>query len=472
LSLLGGSNPATGFSRPIFQEAGFKQVPTHVPTFITPAVQANGVAALKIVPSHHQNHHQNAIGGLSASGVLATPQVVGVPSTTEGWATPQVVAHAVAPPVAAGVTPAIYPISGPPIHSIYGPPYMPAQIKQAYGFDQVSFTRSLSLNGHPIYFTVPGDGSGQTIAIVDAYDDPSIFSDVNTFDQTFSVSQYDSRSLYNAYGSSSSWLTKVTPEGTPPVSSVWSPEIALDVEWAHAIAPGAKIMLIEAKSAYDSDMYGAVDYARRQSGVGVVSMSWGRGEFSGETSYDGYFTSQNGQGITFIASSGDFPGVQYPSGSPNVLAIGGTSLYLNGNSYNSESIWGSSGGGVSAYEPKPSYQVYISGSMRAVPDAAYDADPNTGFYVYDRTGGSGWYAVGGTSAGAPQWAALIAIANEGRAWNGLGTLNGPTQTLPAVEEYLPLSDFHFIGGHYNTQTGWGTPVANKMIYDLTSNTYV
>jgi subtilase family serine protease len=453
LSLPGGSIAATGFFRPIFEEAGFKHVRTHVPAFISPAEQANGVADLQTESSHH---HQNAIVGLSTSRVRATPQVI---------------AHA----VAAGLTPTLSPVTRPiPIVSFYGPPYSPAQIKQAYGFDQVLFTRSFYLRGHRFYYNIPGDGSGETIAIVDAYDDPTIFSNVDTFDKTFTVSQYNSSSLYNAYGPSSSWLTKVTPEGTTPASSGWSQEIALDVEWAHAIAPGAKIMLIEANSSSGGDMFSAVDYARTQPGVSVVSMSWGGPEFNGETSYDGYFTSLNGQGITFIASSGDYPGVQYPSASPNVLAIGGTSLYLNGNSYNGESIWAPTGGGVSAYEPAPFYQLYLGGSMgwrRAVPDAAYDADPNTGFWVYDTTGGNGWYAVGGTSAGAPQWAALIAIANQGRAGNGLGTLDGQYQTLPAIEEFLPRSDFHIIGGSRNNQTGWGTPVANLMINDLTTNTY-
>jgi subtilase family serine protease len=457
LSLLAGSNPVSSNSRPVFQETGFTQLPPHIPTIIAPQVRANRVAGLSIVPSrHHHGHPQDGVGGQAA---------LGLPATTPGWATPQVVAHTVTAPGP--------PSLPPPIYYFNGPPYTPAQIKQAYGFDQVNYTSTIYFHGHPIYLTLPGDGSGQTIAILDAYDDPSIFSNVDTFDRTFAVSQYDSRSLYNVYGSSSSWLTKVTPEGTPPVSTGWSTEIALDVEWAHAIAPGAKIMLVEARSNSWSDLLGAVDYARRQAGVGTVSMSWGGGEFAGETSFDSYFTSRNGQGITFTAASGDSPGVLFPSASPNVLAIGGTSLNLNiNNSYNSESIWGSSGGGISAYESKPWYQVYIAGAMRAVPDAAYDANPSTGFYVYDTTGGGGWYAVGGTSAGAPQWAALIAIADQGRALNGLGTLDGPSQTLPAVEAFLPLSDFHVIGGTYNTQTGWGTPVANKLIPDLTTNTYV
>ncbi|HKM56712.1 MAG TPA: S53 family peptidase, partial [Isosphaeraceae bacterium] len=461
LSVPGGSIPATGFFRPIFDEAGFKHVRTHVRAFISRAVQANGVADLKTEPSHH---HQNAIVGLSTSGVRATYRVI---------------AHAVARPVAAGVTPALSPVTGRfPIVSLDGPPYWPDQIKQAYGFDQVSFTRSFYYRGHRFYYNIPGDGSGETIAIVDAYDDPTIFRDADTFDRLYAVSQYNSSSLYNAYGPSSSWLTKVTPEGTPAVSSGWSSEIALDVEWAHAIAPGAKIMLIEAKSPYDSDMFGAVDYARKQPGVSVVSMSWDRPEFLGETSDDGYFTSQNGQGITFIASSGDSPGVQYPSASPNVLAIGGTSLSLIVNSYNGESIWASTGGGVSADEPAPIYQGYLGGSMgwkRAVPDAAYDADPNTGFWVYDTTGGNGWYADGGTSAGAPQWSAIIAIANQGRALYGLPTLNGPSQTLPLLYSASSL-DFNDItsgsnkgysaGPGYDMVTGLGSPKADFVVYSL------
>ena len=222
----------------------------------------------------------------------------------------------------------------------------------------------------------------------------------------------------------------------------------------------------------------AVDYARRQPGVSVVSMSWGGGEFYGEWYYDSFFTTPAGHiggsgrpgGVTFVAAAGDSPGVSYPAASPNVLAIGGTSLTLNSNNtYGGETPWSSSGGGISAYESKPGYQLYVNASMRAVPDIGYDAARNSGFYVYNTVGGGGWYTSEGTSAGAPQWAALLAIADEGRALNGLGSLSS-TQTLVAINETLPRSDFHVINGYYNTQTGWGTPYANKVISHLAGGT--
>jgi hypothetical protein len=110
--------------------------------------------------------------------------------------------------------------------------------------------------------------------------------------------------------------------------------------------------------------------------------------------------------------------------------------------------------------------------MRSVPDIAYDADPNTGVWVYDSLIG-GWGDIGGTSAAAPQMAALIAIADEGRAFNGLGSLDGPSQTLPEINAFLPYTDFNAIVGepYYSLYTGWGSPVANNLIPDLASGAY-
>ena len=156
-------------------------------------------------------------------------------------------------------------------------------------------------------------------------------------------------------------------------------------------------------------------------------MSWGGGEFSSESRYDSYFTTPSGHGgVTFVASSGDSGSpVGYPAISPNVLSVGGTTLNLNSQGgYSSESGWSGSGGGISAYESQPSYQkgvVTQSTIYRTNPDVAYDADPNTGFPVYDsynNPASSPWGQWGGTSDAAPQWAALIAIADQGRALAG------------------------------------------------------
>jgi len=328
--------------------------------------------------------------------------------------------------------------------------FSPAQVRQAYGFNQISF------NG------VQGDGTGQTIAIVDAYDQPNIASDLATFDSTFGLPAPPS-------------FLKVDQNGGtdyPAADPGWGLEISLDVEWAHAMAPGASILLVEA-----TDLFQGVEYASTQPGVSVVSMSWGGSEWSGETAYDSYFTTPAGHsGITFVAASGDDGSAglpEYPAASPNVLAVGGTQLSTDSlGNYLSETGWSGSTGGISAFESQPAYQqdvVTQSSSMRTVPDVAYNASWNSPYAVYDTSSYSGWVEVYGTSAGAPQWAALVAIADQGRALTGQSPLDGPSQTLPMLYQ-LPGSDFHDItsgsngaytaGPGYDLVTGLGTPVAN------------
>jgi subtilase family serine protease len=342
----------------------------------------------------------------------------------------------------------------------------PAQVRHAYGFDQISFS-----NG-----TVAGDGSGTTIAIVDAYDDPTAASDLQKFDA--------------AFGLPDPTFTKVNQTGgstMPAANSGWATEIALDVEWAHAIAPKANILLVEANSSSTSDLFTAVRYAASQPGVVAVSMSWGAGEFSGENFSDSTFTTPSGHaGVTFVASSGDTGApTSYPSASPNVLSVGGTTLSVNSSgTYQGESAWGGSGGGISSIESQPSYQKGIvtqTTTKRANPDVSYDSNPNTGFPVYDSYSdgtATPWIQVGGTSDAAPQWAALIAIADQGLALKGVGSLDGPSQTLPKLYQ-LQQSDFHDITGGsstgspnysagtgYDLVTGMGSPIANLVVSDL------
>lgn len=311
------------------------------------------------------------------------------------------------------------------------PGYTPAQIRHAYGFDKISFSGGIK----------GGDGVGQTIAIVDAYNDPNIANDLAVFDAQFGISAPPSFSVINQSGGSA----------LPSTDTGWAGEIALDVEWAHAIAPMANIILVEANSASVQDLIAAVDTARNIPTVSTVTMSWGGSEFqsfsgaefSSQTQLDPHFTTPAGhQGITFIASAGDtgvYQGAQWPSTSPNVLSIGGTSLYTSDSSgtYAGEYSWSGTSGGFSLYEAQPGYQSTAAAgvNVRVSPDVAYAADPNTGFAVYDSLpyqGFAGWEEVGGTSAGSPQWAALIAITNQGRALTGKSTLDGTTGTLPAL----------------------------------------
>jgi subtilase family serine protease len=338
----------------------------------------------------------------------------------------------------------------------------PAQVSHAYGVDQIMFG------------SVKGDGTGQTIAIIDAYDAPNINADLTTFDSMFGIQNVD--------GKGAPVVTKATPQGTPAFDNGWAQEITIDVEWAHAIAPGAHILLVEATSSSVASLISAVDYARSQPGVSVVSMSWGAPEFSSETTYDSYLTTPSGHtGVAFVVSSGDTGAVaQWPAVSPNVVAVGGTSLNLADSSgtYGSETAWSGSGGGVSIYEKKPSYQAGVtqSSTMRGSPDVSYVADPYTGVEVIYN---GGVWVFGGTSIGAPQWAGIVAIADQGRALGGKSPLDGPTQLLPTLYS-LPSTDFHDItsgsatngsstlsaGAGYDLVTGRGSPYANLVVSDL------
>jgi hypothetical protein len=352
--------------------------------------------------------------------------------------------------------------------------FTPAEVRKAYGFDQVAFA-----NG-----TVAADGRGQTIAIIDAFNHPNIASDLNVFSQQF--------------GLPAASLTVVNQTGgtrLPSTDAGWAGEIALDVEWAHAIAPAASLLLVEANSPQTVDLMAAVDYARHAAGVSAISMSWGGSEFfsffgdesESQLAYDPTFTTPAGHpGVTFVASAGDSGqsgGVQWPASSPNVVAVGGTSLVTDANgNYLSEGPWrgfrNGTSGGFSRVEPEPAYQQLAQQSgARSTPDVGYNGDPATGFAVYDSLpyqGVSGWDVVGGTSAGAPQWAALFAIANQGRALNGDGSLDGFTQTLPALYSVYSApgttgytsftSYFNDIGSDgFGYTTGLGTPHAAAVV---------
>ena len=269
----------------------------------------------------------------------------------------------------------------------------PATIESVYGFS-----------------TPLTAGSGTTIAIVDAYDDPTAEQDLGVFS-----SQYGLPACTTANGC----FTKVNQTGGtryPRANSGWALEISLDVQWAHAIAPGAQILLVEASSNSFTNLMAAEDYAKKH--AQYVSNSWGGSEFSGETSYDSHFVQS---GVSFFVAAGDagLP-AEYPSSSPNVISVGGTTLLFSGATFTGETGWSSGGGGCSAYETATSAQSSFSGyaqvgcgGKRATPDVSLDADPASGVSVYDSTkysGRSGWFTVGGTSASTPMWAARSADA--------------------------------------------------------------
>ncbi len=264
------------------------------------------------------------------------------------------------------------------------------------------------------------------IAIIDAYHLSTSLDDFNSFATQFGLPQEDSGDPTL----SSNKVFQVVFEGgvQPPDADTygWGLEEALDIEWAHAMAPNAKIILFEAQSNYYSDLMATVDLAVGTKGVKEVSMSWGGGEFSGETAYDVHFPT--GQGIEFFAATGDggaWPAYGYypiyPSTCPNVIACGGTSVAQDPitTSYLYQIPWGTypgwgGGGGPSSVEPKPSYQngiLHTDPTYRSTPDISAIADPFTGAAVYE-SAYSGWVVVGGTSLATPVLAGLSNAAGH------------------------------------------------------------
>ncbi len=347
--------------------------------------------------------------------------------------------------------------------------YTPSQIRHAYGFDQLTAI-----------------GTGQIVAIVDAFDDPTAASDLQTFINTFTLRAMNglpNTPRCTVAAGPHPCFQKVYAQSKPRTDGGWALEISLDVQWAHAIAPGADILLVEAKTNSFSNLLGAVDVAVN-AGAKVVSMSWGGNEFLLESFYDFHF---NHAGVTFTASSGDSgTGVIYPAASPYVVAVGGTTLELDPvtSTVTLETAWSRSGGGLSAFEAEPGYQsaypIPYTGGKRGLPDVAYVADPSTGVAVFDSTpfnGQTGWFQVGGTSVGAPQWAALIALANQGRA-TGLSI----SSDLSSSPEYSAATGAAYAANYrdilsgsngscticsatpgYDFVTGFGSPNANNLV---------
>jgi hypothetical protein len=374
--------------------------------------------------------------------------------------------------------------------------YTPAQVRGAYGINNLAL-----------------DGAGQTIAVVDAYDNPAIFQSVDAFDQQLGLTSTGA-TLYQQYGPASSFLRVLNQSGQaaplPPTDPTgtgvanWELETSLDVEWIHATAPGAQIVLVEASSQSLSDLMNSVATAASQPSVSVVSMSWGFAEgqsvlATDEATYDPYLTTPAGhQGVTFVASTGDYGAEDpvYPAFSPNVVAVGGTTLALNSdNSYHTETGWGNdagttgafigSGGGLSQYEPEPAYQAGVqSTGYRAIPDVSFVADPATGAWIADAYNlglDNPWEVVGGTSLSAPAWAGVMALVNQGRAAAGQPTLNSSSPTEAQHDLYsLSQNDYHAIssgfngysaGAGYNLVTGLGSPIVDLLATDLIAGNY-
>jgi subtilase family serine protease len=280
------------------------------------------------------------------------------------------------------------------------------------------------INGcNPNSTTNTPNGGSQSIAIVDAFDDPNAAADLAYFSQQFGL-PFNTGKFKVVYASG-------TQPGVDP-SGGWELEESLDIEWAHAMAPHAMLYLVEANTNSFSDLFSAVLVATNlvrcghanacppnAHGEGEVSMSWGGGEFSTEANFDWVFSAPN---VVYLAATGDSAGVIYPSASPNVIGVGGTSTARNLQTGDliREIGWSDAGGGLSFYEPTPYYQAGIANiaqGSRALPDVSADANPNNGLWLYDSfpipgfSNPSNWWIVGGTSASTPVVAGILNAAS-------------------------------------------------------------
>ena len=277
---------------------------------------------------------------------------------------------------------------------------------------------------------LPKGGWG-AIALVDAFDNPNAASDLAFFSSYWGLPAANFTKVYaNSTFGTLNGLT-ASCSGKPTGNTGWGLEEDLDIQWAHAMAPSAKIILVEACSNSYNDLFFAEEVAGIKVGAGGdISNSWGGGEFSteGGTGGDNFFFRYYWKEITYFASAGDSGwGAQYPSSSPWVVSAGGTTVNRDASgNYLNQSCWSGSGGGVSAYEtwqnppsiangmgPWAAYQYPFAGqTARQTPDLSFDADPNSGVYMYDTYGYGGWVIVGGTSVASPSLAGIVNASNN------------------------------------------------------------
>lgn len=361
-------------------------------------------------------------------------------------------------------------------------PYCPQGLQVGYSFT------SLYGNGF--------DGTGQKVAVVDEPGDPLIQTSINTYSSQYSLP--------------STTITLVYPDGAPTTYDLsWAAETAIDVEAVHAVSPGAQIVLL-----YDSvDLMNAIDYVATNHVANIVSNSWlyiciNPSHLCSDTqlaaqqpalvsSVDSRLAVDASQGLTILFASGDNGaqpdgttfGTEFPASDPNVLAVGGTNLYLAGcgtttcTGYDHETGWFNSGGGYSSYFAEPSWQTSTIGtkSGRAVPDISM-LGYIPGIWIYSAytiscsgASGAGWFSCTGTSLSTPLWAGFLAIVLQMRGGSALGNLGPKLYQLASSSSYA--SDFHDItvgnNGYPATTgwdpiTGWGTPIANNLAADLSS----
>jgi subtilase family serine protease len=385
------------------------------------------------------------------------------------------------------------------------PCYSPQEIQTAYGVS------ALLADGI--------DGAGETILIVDSFGSPSIAADLAQFDKDYRLPDPPSFKV-------------VAPIGSVPFDATnndmigWAFETTLDVEWAHALAPGANIVLLTSPVSETEgtvgmpEMLAVMTYALDHHLGKIITQSWGATENTLFTpdghkvlhQFEALYRRARHEHVTVFASAGDggssnaeqdgttiypFPTVIYPASSPNVTAVGGTSLTADtSGNWQSEVVWegdGAGGGGISQYFDEPLWQLTLPATdqrtlarHRGLPDVSYNADPNTTILVYLGLPGvdglpAGYYGIGGTSEGSPQWAGIAADFNQA-AGRPLGFMNAKLYTLGALGWLAPLSHDITVGNNgdngvpgydatpgWDLASGWGTPklsLLGKMLADM------
>ena len=378
--------------------------------------------------------------------------------------------------------------------------YTPAQVRAAYGLPALPAAGIALSAAQAAQF-----GAGQTVYVVGAQHNPQVAAELAAFNQKFGLPACTTKAIavsavlpLAAPATSACELSVVytTTAGSrtataPAYEAGWATELALDVQWVHAIAPLARIVLIEAPDPSVNSLLGAIRLASAM-GPGAVSMSFGTAEAGFTAQVDAVFTAP---GMSYLAATGDWgTGVMWPSVSPSVLAVGGTTLSWSGVGARSETVWSGTGGGLSAATARPAYQTAAvpglgAPARRTLADVAFNADPSTGQYVAVMSPGStavNWISAGGTSLSTPQWAGLVAVANALRAQVAKPVLGAPHtllyQQIGAVPGTYAGAFADIVQGSngacalcnaqkgYDTPTGLGTPQAGALWAALTGAT--
>ena len=435
-----------------------------------------------------------AFGGLAAMASLAAMPLGGTGRAVA--APPSALGGRMVPAVAMGSGPLVHTIAGPNQSGLFScqsptapvPCYGPAQIRRAYD--------------------VPGNltGAGETVVIIDAFRDLTLRGDVSKFNSTFGLPPTALNVICVGH------CPTFDPTSRDQVG--WTNETSLDVEWVHAIAPGATIDLVLAQSDDDADILSAQQYVVDHDLGDVLSQSFGEGETcmlpAIRSAQHQAFVTANREGMTVFAAAGDSGAAQggctgyafidsvgTPASDPLVTAVGGTHLNANPTTgaYHSETVWnnsgenpdfGAGGGGFSTIYPRPSYQnaAHTGSSFRGVPDVTYNADVYGGVIgvCSECNFGQRTFAVfGGTSAGSPQWAAIAALADQA-AGHRLGSLNPALYAIAAGAHYhaafhdittgnnswdVSLFTGYQAGPGWDPASGLGSPNVARLISLLT-----